>query len=94
MQSKTQQFVFLTACICEYTHNYMHCIINPTGMTHPKALFHCYAPAVGWLFVNLLNTFRRMRSVLPRVDVFADVIPLQVTHAALLLIDLYLYLVS
>lgn len=52
------------------------------GNIHP--LFRCHAFAVGRLFVDLLNTFRRMRPVLPRVDVFADVIPLQVTHAALL----------
>jgi hypothetical protein len=50
------------------------------GNIHP--LFRCHALAVGRLFTDLLNTFRRMRPVLPRVDVFADVIPLQVTHAA------------
>ena len=25
-----QIVVFLTACICEYTHNYLHCIIDLT----------------------------------------------------------------
>jgi hypothetical protein len=63
-------------------------------MGNINPLFRCHALAVGRLFVNLLNTFRRMLSIVPRVDVFADVIPLQVTHAALLSIDLYLYLVS
>jgi hypothetical protein len=62
------------------------------GNIHP--LFRCHALAVGRLFINFLNAFCRMRPFLPRVDVFADVILLQVTHAALLSINLYLYLVS
>jgi len=63
-------------------------------MGNINPLFRCHALRVGRLFVNLLNTFRRNRPALPRVDVFADAIPLQVTHTALLSIDLYLYLVS
>ena len=47
-------------------------------MGNINPLFRCHALAVGRLFVNLLNSFRRMLSFLPRVDVFADVIPLQV----------------
>ena len=33
--------MFLTACMCEYTHNYIHCVIESRSHQHGGVLVKC-----------------------------------------------------